>query len=169
MEVEKKYSLLLGSVDCNFGENTCVIISWSEVIRLLGSVVCIGAPASWWIIFCYIVLLCLICGVLPLDHLAFSGWYRKKVIDLLFGWRNWVVKHLSDIWNMVSLCLMWTIWREQNFMFEDAETIGTHLWGLFTSSLFDWSHVWGFITTNSISKFIKSLSLCTLFFLAVII
>ena len=34
-----------------------------------------------------------------------------RVMDLLFGWRNWFDKHSSDVWNLVPLCLMWTIWR----------------------------------------------------------
>ena len=24
----------------------------------------------------------------------------EKVVDLLFGWRNWVGKHSLDVWNM---------------------------------------------------------------------
>ena len=35
----------------------------------------------------------------------------KKVSDLLMGWRNWLGKHASDIWNLVPLCVMWIIWR----------------------------------------------------------
>ena len=36
----------------------------------------------------------------------------EEVIDLIFGWNNWFGKHLLDIWNIVLLCLMWTVWRE---------------------------------------------------------
>ena len=43
-----------------------------------------------------------------------------RVVDLLFGWHNWFRKHSSDIWNLVPLCLMWTVWRERNRLtFED--------------------------------------------------
>ena len=38
----------------------------------------------------------------------------QRVLDLLVGWRNWFGKHHSSIWNLVPLCLMWTIWRERN-------------------------------------------------------
>ena len=38
----------------------------------------------------------------------------RKVMDVMFGRRNWVGKHTSAIWNMVPLCLMWTIWRGRN-------------------------------------------------------
>jgi hypothetical protein len=32
------------------------------------------------------------------------------------------VKHSFDIWNLVSMCLMWTLWREHNHrMFEDVK------------------------------------------------
>jgi len=32
--------------------------------------------------------------------------------------------------------------------FEDAESIGTQLLAMFTSSLFDWSHAWWFLGLN---------------------
>lgn len=38
----------------------------------------------------------------------------RRVIDLLFGWRNCFRKHSSEIWNFVALCLMWLLWKEQN-------------------------------------------------------
>ncbi len=37
-----------------------------------------------------------------------------SVLDLLFGWWNWLGKQGSDIWNLVPLCLMWTVWKERN-------------------------------------------------------
>jgi hypothetical protein len=44
------------------------------------------------------------------------------VADLLFGWWNWLGKHSSDIWNIIPLCLMWTVWWEGNrCTFEDEE------------------------------------------------
>ena len=33
----------------------------------------------------------------------------SMVSDILFGWWNWLGKHLLDIWNLVPLCLMWCI------------------------------------------------------------
>ena len=39
------------------------------------------------------------------------GW----VVDFLFGWQNWFRKHSSDVWNLVHLCLMWTVWQERNW------------------------------------------------------
>jgi hypothetical protein len=35
-------------------------------------------------------------------------------MDVLFVWRNALGKFSSDIWNLVPLCLLWTIWRERN-------------------------------------------------------
>ena len=47
-----------------------------------------------------------------------------KVIDLLFGWHNWFGRHSSDIWNLVPLCLMWSLWQERNrCIFEDLENL----------------------------------------------
>ena len=46
----------------------------------------------------------------------------RTVLDILFGWWNWLGKHSSEIWNLVSLCLMWCIWREHNRQtFEDVD------------------------------------------------
>ena len=33
----------------------------------------------------------------------------KTVLDLLFGWWNWLEKHSFDIWNLVLLCLLWSM------------------------------------------------------------
>ena len=42
------------------------------------------------------------CGALFLGSCGFSGCdLLEKVIDLLFGWKNWVGKHSLDVWNMV--------------------------------------------------------------------
>jgi hypothetical protein len=30
------------------------------------------------------------------------------------GMEELVRKHSSDIWNLVLMCLMWTVWRERN-------------------------------------------------------
>ena len=36
--------------------------------------------------------------------------FPRRVVDLLFSWRNWFGKHSFADWNLVPLCLMWTIW-----------------------------------------------------------
>ena len=44
------------------------------------------------------------------------------VASLLLGWRNWLGKHFSNVWNMVPACLMWLLWWERNTCtFEDTE------------------------------------------------
>ncbi len=69
----------------------------------------------------------------------------EKVVDLLFGWRNWFGKHSSEVWNLVPLCLIWTVWHERNkHTFEDTEHSGTKLLELFYGILFDCSRAWGF-------------------------
>ena len=30
----------------------------------------------------------------------------RTVIELLFGWRNWLGKYSFDIWNLASSCLL---------------------------------------------------------------
>ena len=37
-----------------------------------------------------------------------------SVKGLLFCWFHWLGKYSSDIWVLVSGCLMWTIWSERN-------------------------------------------------------
>jgi hypothetical protein len=83
-----------------------------------------------------------------------------RVLDLLFGWRNWFGKHSSDIWNLLSSCLMWTVWREHNWStFEDMESLESQFLESFANLLFDWSWAWGFTTSTSIASFIDSLCL----------
>ena len=54
-----------------------------------------------------------------------------------------VGEHLSGIWNLAPLCLMWSIWREcNNCTFEDEESSGNQLLASFIFSLFDWSRAW---------------------------
>ena len=52
----------------------------------------------------------------------------RSVADALFGWWNWPGKHLSSIWNLAPLCLMWCLWRERNRRtFEDKESLDDQL------------------------------------------
>ena len=44
-----------------------------------------------------------------------------SIVDLLFCWYNWLGKYSSDIWNLVSGCLLWTIWSERNRRFFEDE------------------------------------------------
>jgi hypothetical protein len=82
-----------------------------------------------------------------------------KVIDLLFGWFNGFGKHSSDIWNLVPLCLMWSLWQERNSrIFEDKENSLLHLQESFVGLLYDCSRSWGFTTASSLPEFAVSLN-----------
>ena len=84
----------------------------------------------------------------------------SSVAELLFCWNHWLGKHDSDIWNLISGCLMWTVWMERNHRsFEDSEKYLVELIGLCQRSLFDWSQCWGFTECSSIVQFFSSLSL----------
>ena len=73
-------------------------------------------------------------------------------------WWNWFGKHSSSIWNLVPLCLIWCIWREQNWWtFEDMESSDGQLLASFSGSLFDWSKAWGFTSSDSLPMFLSSL------------
>jgi hypothetical protein len=79
----------------------------------------------------------------------------RSVVDLLFGWRNWFGRHHSHIWNLVPLCLMWTVWCERNSRtFDDMKKSDDQLLGSFVESLFDWSRAWGFTTTSTVHDFV---------------
>ena len=82
-----------------------------------------------------------------------------RVMDLLFGWLYYFGKHSSDVWNIVPLCLMWTIWREPNQRtFEDLASSENQFSEYFVS-LFERSHAWGLTSSTSVMYFIASLSL----------
>ena len=67
------------------------------------------------------------------------------VLNLLFGWYNGLVKVQSKIWNMVPLCLLWTLWRERNTRtFEDSERTDSQMQELFSNTLYDWAIAWGY-------------------------
>jgi hypothetical protein len=62
----------------------------------------------------------------------------RQVVDLLFGWCNWFGKHHSHIWNLILMCLMWTVWWERNSRtFEDVSSSPDQFLGNFVTSLFD--------------------------------
>jgi hypothetical protein len=83
-----------------------------------------------------------------------------KVADLLFSWWNRLGQYSSDIWNIVPICLMWTIWKECNQRtFEDVSRLDRQILEGFTLTLFDWSSAWGFTTSTSSTEFFSSLSL----------
>ncbi len=59
----------------------------------------------------------------PVAHVLWSWIFKAFVIHwvlpgtvaaLLSSWWNGLGRHSSDIWNMVPICLMWSIWKEQN-------------------------------------------------------
>ena len=40
--------------------------------------------------------------------------FLDRIMELLFGWWNWFGKTSSGVWNLVTSCLMWTIWQERS-------------------------------------------------------
>ena len=86
---------------------------------------------------------------------GFSWVLPRSVADTLFGWWNWPRKHLSSIWNLAPLCLMWCLWRERKRRtFEDMESSANQLLASFSGSLFDCSRNW--------DSHLVILSLCSL-------
>ncbi len=80
------------------------------------------------------------------------------VADLLFGWWNWLGKQCSDIWNLVPLCLMWTVWKERNrHTFENMEPTKEDMANIFSTALFDWARGCGFTHSVSLPDFLHSL------------
>ena len=84
----------------------------------------------------------------------------RSIPDLLFGWWNWLEKHLSQIWNLVPLCILWCIWKERNRRtFEDFNSSVDQFLASFSGTLFDWSRAWRLTTSDSLPSFLSSLSL----------
>ena len=60
----------------------------------------------------------------------------RSILDLLFGWWNWLGKHSSQIWNLVPLCILWCIWKERNRRtFEDLNSFGDQMLASFSGTL----------------------------------
>jgi hypothetical protein len=61
-----------------------------------------------------------------------------SVMDHLYEWRNWFGKHSLGVWNLVPLCLLWTVWRERiHCNFEDLESSVSQIIESFIGSLSD--------------------------------
>jgi hypothetical protein len=65
----------------------------------------------------------------------------ERVIDLLTCWRGQVGTRLVlAVWRIVTLCLMWTIWKERNARcFEDRKKSKDELKNILFKSLFNWT------------------------------
>ena len=82
----------------------------------------------------------------------------SSVSDLLFGWRHWLGKHHSKIWNLIPACLFWTIWWERNSrIFESVEHTDLQLYESFSNMLYDWATALGFTISISVLSFLDSL------------
>ncbi len=82
-----------------------------------------------------------------------------KVINLPFGWYKWFGKHFSGVWNLVPLCLMWTLWQERNrWIFEGLEKLLIQIKEQFSGLFYDCSKTWGFMEASSLPDFIASLN-----------
>ena len=88
------------------------------------------------------------------------SWVLLQIVaELLFSWWNGLGHHSSDVWNLVSLCLMWSVWKERNsHTFEDVSSTDMQLRDCFASSLFEWSKVSGYSTSLTVTAFISALS-----------
>ena len=89
-----------------------------------------------------------------------SSWVIPRSIpNLLFGWWNWLGKHSSKIWNLVSLCILWCIWKEWNQrIFDNLDSSIDQLLASFSGTLFNWSRTWRLTTSDSLPSFLSSLS-----------
>ena len=134
----------------NLSKRGYTLVSWCCMCRCNGETVnhllihCSVARALWsWILGVFGI-----AWVLP-----------HSVSELLFSWWNALGRHSSDVWNLVPLCLMWTVWKERNSRtFEDVSNTDIELRDCLASNLFEWSKVSGYSTSSSINVFISALS-----------
>ena len=100
-----------------------------------------------------------------MSSMAFKLW---SFIFRMFGvqWvyqRRFLIYYLGgnvvdpDIWNLTPLCLMQTIWREQNrHIFEDMDFTSSQIQASFINSLYKWSFISGLTNNNFIHSFKES-------------
>ena len=121
-----------------------IILFTGPILWLVGA--CVDVVGSWWTISFCTALWLEFCGVFVFWwHWVGSLWAGGGVIIWLV---QWIRKLSSDIWNLVPLCLMWTLWHERNRRtFEDAAKSECQLLDCFISLLFDWSKALGFTTS----------------------
>jgi hypothetical protein len=104
---------------------------------------CVFSFAMWGYVFCLFG----VNWVLP-----------HTVFDLMVGWRNWLGKRSSTMWNVVLLCLMWLLWRELNSLTEDVEVLEVQFRLLFLRLLCEWSTVLGITDSCNFTEFASSIS-----------
>jgi hypothetical protein len=76
--------------------------------------------------------------------------FPETVKDFLAGWHNWWGWKSSKIWNFITHCIMWNIWRERNgCIFEDQEHSVGKIIELIMGSLYDWSTAWNLCSLSS--------------------
>jgi hypothetical protein len=65
----------------------------------------------------------------------------RRVIELLDCWRGQLgSRSVLAVWRMSLLCLMWSIWREQNARcFEDREMAVEELKNILVKTLYIWT------------------------------
>lgn len=116
VKAPRRFSFFDGTVE--WGKIlTCMCCCCGETVEHL-LLCCNFAFKLWSFVFCTFGLSC----VLP-----------EMVTDRLFGWCNWLGKQSSFVWNLVPLCLMWTLWWECNCCtFEDLE----NFWDTFDRIVF---------------------------------
>jgi hypothetical protein len=123
----------------------------------LSGVVCVGVMGRQWTILCYTSLGWLSCRVLFFVPSGFIG-----VTVSGYGASVWM---MELAWEAFFGCLEFNpivlnVERERNRRtFMDLESFESSLLGLFANLFFNWSHAWGFTTSNSIADFIDSLCL----------
>ena len=91
--------------------------------------------------------------------LVYVGCFQIQLWTFSLGGIIALVNTIHEVWNLVPLCLMWTVWCESNWrIFEDAEHSNTKLIELFFGLLFDKARVWGLTLIHSLADFVVSLS-----------
>jgi hypothetical protein len=129
----------------NLRKMNIIVMEWCYVCKNCGESIdhlfthCMIATKLWSIILQLFVVV----WVMP-----------RSVIDMLESWRGQKGNRvLMTLWRLVSLCLMWCLWKKQNARsFEDCESDLLNLKKLVIQTLFTWR-----VTLHSMSD-------CFLFF-----
>lgn len=100
---------VLSYLDGGVGEDPCDNLRKGEYTIMVCCCMCrySGEGVNHLLIHCKVAyqLWCFV-----LTSFGISWVLPRSVKDILFGWQSCFGKKLLDIWNMVPLSLMWTLW-----------------------------------------------------------
>jgi hypothetical protein len=84
----------------------------------------------------------------------------RRVVDLFACWWKAGRSRSAAVWKMVSICILWCVWKERNFRcFEDLENSMENFVASFFHTLYLWTEAFFSPVSISFSDFLVRFSL----------